>query len=266
MLYSVATTTTKPAGVIKADIRRVLDRMQVQYRETRTGFECIHLPSIDVSSLGARAAVAGHGHGHGGGQGHRKSTSADSGTGNSSRKVGRKSSKVSFGVRSGRPGTAGGESVFEKGQNGQNGGEREDGERDVRSPSAGSSSFFNVSQTPSQQGPSASSPSDEPSSTNTNATPVQPARDYAYIEDDSGAATPTEHAPGGLKTLPPLPTGEVGPEVFDEIGRNTLAVRFEINVVKVPWLPLHGLQFRRAAGDGWQYQMLARRVLTELKL
>ena len=35
---------------------------------------------------------------------------------------------------------------------------------------------------------------------------------------------------------------------------------------KVPWLPLHGIQFRRAGGDGWQYQMLARRVLTELKL
>jgi serine/threonine protein kinase KIN1/2 len=34
-----------------ADIRRVLDRMQVQYRETKTGFDCIHLPSIDISSL-----------------------------------------------------------------------------------------------------------------------------------------------------------------------------------------------------------------------
>jgi hypothetical protein len=34
----------------------------------------------------------------------------------------------------------------------------------------------------------------------------------------------------------------------------------------VPVLPLHGIQFRRAGGDGWQYHMLARRVLTELKL
>ncbi|VDB92009.1 unnamed protein product, partial [Peniophora sp. CBMAI 1063] len=282
-LFSVATTTTKPAGVIKADIRRVLDRMQVQYRETRTGFECIHLPSIDVSSLGARAAVAGHRPSHqssaggGGGGGHRKSTSADSA---SARKVGRKTSKMSFGVRGGRPGTAGEEMVDEKKSmtNGNGVGAEKSAERedvDVRSPSAGSSSFFNVSQTNSQQGPSAS---DDPSTTapttananhsvNADATPVQPARDYAYIEDatdNDGAATPTEYT--GAKTLPPLPTGEVGPEVFDEIGRNTLAVRFEVNVVKVPWLPLHGLQFRRAGGDGWQYQMLARRVLTELKL
>ena len=35
---------------------------------------------------------------------------------------------------------------------------------------------------------------------------------------------------------------------------------------KVPLLPLYGIQFRRASGDGWQYQMMARRVLTELKL
>jgi hypothetical protein len=64
----------------------------------------------------------------------------------------------------------------------------------------------------------------------------------------------------------PLPTGEVDRDVFESMGNNSLSVRFEINIVKVPWLPLHGIQFRRASGDGWQYQMLARRVLTELKL
>jgi len=63
-----------------------------------------------------------------------------------------------------------------------------------------------------------------------------------------------------------------------------LGVRFEIHIVKVratttlaqpcvlmpsfqvPILPLRGVQFRRVAGDGWQYHMLARRVLAELKL
>ncbi|ELU42241.1 KA1 domain-containing protein [Rhizoctonia solani AG-1 IA] len=38
-----------------------------------------------------------------------------------------------------------------------------------------------------------------------------------------------------------------------------------MDLVQVPLLPLHGIQFRRVGGDGWQYQMLARRVLTELK-
>lgn len=72
-------------------------------------------------------------------------------------------------------------------------------------------------------------------------------------------------------------------DLFEMTGRSELVVRFEIVIVKVlsepissrmslnfstqvPWLPLHGIQFRRVGGDGWQYQMLARRVLTELKL
>jgi hypothetical protein len=37
--------------VIKADIRRVLDRMQVRYWPNKSGFDCIHLPSINVSSV-----------------------------------------------------------------------------------------------------------------------------------------------------------------------------------------------------------------------
>lgn len=48
---SVATTTGKPPAVIKSDIRKVLDRMQVQYREVKGGFECVHAPSIDLSSI-----------------------------------------------------------------------------------------------------------------------------------------------------------------------------------------------------------------------
>jgi hypothetical protein len=48
---SVATTSTKSPAVLKTDMRCVPDRMQVQYRETKTGFDCIHLPSINISSL-----------------------------------------------------------------------------------------------------------------------------------------------------------------------------------------------------------------------
>ena len=93
---SVATTTTKSPGVIKTDLRKVLDRMQVQYRETKTGFECIHLPSIDISSL---AAARDHQAAHNGGatvRGHRKSGSGESG-GTATRRIVRKASKISFG-------------------------------------------------------------------------------------------------------------------------------------------------------------------------
>ncbi|KAI9025086.1 hypothetical protein CLU79DRAFT_746222 [Phycomyces nitens] len=46
-----------------------------------------------------------------------------------------------------------------------------------------------------------------------------------------------------------------------------LVVRFEIYIVKVPWLlGMHGLQFRRVSGDSWQYKNMCSRILAELKL
>lgn len=46
-----------------------------------------------------------------------------------------------------------------------------------------------------------------------------------------------------------------------------LVVRFEIYIVKVPWLlGMHGLQFRRVSGDTWQYKNMCSRILAELKL
>ncbi|KAI8081344.1 kinase-like domain-containing protein [Halteromyces radiatus] len=46
-----------------------------------------------------------------------------------------------------------------------------------------------------------------------------------------------------------------------------LVVRFEIYIVKVPWLlGMHGLQFRRVSGDTWQYKNICSIILTELKL
>jgi hypothetical protein len=46
-----------------------------------------------------------------------------------------------------------------------------------------------------------------------------------------------------------------------------LVVRFEIYIVKVPWLlGMHGLQFRRVSGDTWQYRNMCSRILAELKL
>jgi len=46
--FSVAKTSTKPPAVLKMDIRRVLDRMQLHSRETNTGFDCIELPSTNI--------------------------------------------------------------------------------------------------------------------------------------------------------------------------------------------------------------------------
>ncbi|KAG0171325.1 serine/threonine-protein kinase KIN2 [Apophysomyces sp. BC1034] len=46
-----------------------------------------------------------------------------------------------------------------------------------------------------------------------------------------------------------------------------LIVRFEIYIVKVPWLlGMHGIQFRRVGGDSWQYKNMCSKILAVLKL
>ncbi|KAH7098524.1 kinase-like domain-containing protein [Auriculariales sp. MPI-PUGE-AT-0066] len=78
---------------------------------------------------------------------------------------------------------------------------------------------------------------------------------------------PVDGAP--TESNPPLAiTTDAPPQHVEGVFErwSPLGVRFEIHIVKVPILPLHGVQFRRVAGDGWQYHMLARRVLAELKL
>ncbi|KAI0338743.1 Pkinase-domain-containing protein [Trametopsis cervina] len=253
-LFSVQTTTSKPPAVIKEDIRRVLDRMQVQYREIKTGFECIHAPSIDLTSIVDSPPPLPIQ------RGHRKQGSNGSNETEGTRKsIARKSSKLSF---------------SKKGREREKDRDGKDKELPSRpsggtilsmTPSSASSSFFHVS---SHGQPTEAGRSDMLES-------------VVNGGEEPPAALPASPAHGASKVLPPIPrdyaavpppsstpqpVSQIDPAVFETIGQNSLAVRFEINIVKVPLLPFHGIQFRRASGDGWQYHMLARRVLTELKL
>jgi len=244
LFYSVATTSTKSPAVLKADIRRVLDRMQVQYRETKTGFDCIHLPSIDISSLQQDP----HGTPTLSPRKHRKQGSAGSGdSGGTTKRIARKASKLSFGMGSRKDKDRG---VGETSLNGSTSKDKEkEKERDISgrpsgssggpafgaTQSSGSSSFFNV-----------------PSNT---AIPHADDASATLHPDDS--LPRRSHSPARSKNLPPIPRdfvpgagattaqqqqhgqglsagGEVNDrEVFESVGQNTLSVRFEINIVKV---------------------------------
>ena len=59
--------------------------------------------------------------------------------------------------------------------------------------------------------------------------------------------------------------GETSTHVQSELG-GSMILEFEINIVKVPLLSLHGIQFKRLAGGTWQYKNMADQVLRELKL
>ncbi|KAI8329502.1 kinase-like domain-containing protein [Chlamydoabsidia padenii] len=50
-LFSVSTTSTKHPSVIRADLIRVLERIGVKWRESKSRFECVHVPSIDMNRV-----------------------------------------------------------------------------------------------------------------------------------------------------------------------------------------------------------------------
>lgn len=72
------------------------------------------------------------------------------------------------------------------------------------------------------------------------------------------------------KRLPPLPNGDSAssPEAPIPAAQvPDMVVRFEINIVKVPWLlGMHGIQFRRVGGHPWQYKNMCSKILSEVKL
>ncbi len=198
---SVATTSTKSPPVIKADIKRVLDRMQVQYREIKTGFECIHLPSIDMSSVEQPMSPSRHHHQSSTGSGEPSTPRAS---------IVKKASKLSFVKKSSK---------------------ERDASVDKDRPSglsSGSSSFFNVSShhTTVPENGVVASPSVE---IDVSPPSPQPAKTKVL------PPIPKDFASGAIsaRSVSPMPTGEVDRDVFETMGNNSLSVRFEINIVKV---------------------------------
>jgi hypothetical protein len=44
--------------MLQADLARVLERIGIKHRLTKSGFECVHVPSIDVTSVLSPEALA----------------------------------------------------------------------------------------------------------------------------------------------------------------------------------------------------------------
>jgi hypothetical protein len=59
--------------------------------------------------------------------------------------------------------------------------------------------------------------------------------------------------------------GETSTHVQSELG-GSMILEFEIFIVKVPLLSLHGIQFKRLTGGTWQYKNMADQILRELRL
>ncbi|WVQ76485.1 hypothetical protein IAR50_006153 [Cryptococcus sp. DSM 104548] len=207
-IFSVSTTSTKSAPVLMRDIKAVVERLGIKHRPIKGGFECVHVPSIDLASVV---------------NGDEASTSL---------------SNVPSGAGTG---TKRKPSLRKKASKGQlNGG----------------------------------------TSSTTNSRGNSPAPHRVITGSSSGTVSGTLSGGEGTHLSAPSGTGrrhtvnsgrdedEVDAWALAQGGSagSSLIVRFEIFVVKVPVLPLHGIQFRRVGGDGWQYQMLAKAILREMRL
>jgi hypothetical protein len=93
-------------------------------------------------------------------------------------------------------------------------------------------------------------------------TPPRPRRDNSYTASDSSDED-TERI--NQVQQHNRPAGETTTHVQSDLG-NGMALKFEIFVVKVPLLSLHGIQFKKVDGGTWQYKNMAQTILNELKL
>jgi hypothetical protein len=92
-------------------------------------------------------------------------------------------------------------------------------------------------------------------------TPGKAVADRSYSNSDiSEESAPREN--GGPARRP---AGETSTQVQSDLG-GSMILEFEIFIVKVPLFNLHGIQFKRMAGNTWQYKNMADQILRELRL
>lgn len=191
-LFSVSTTSGKSVPAIRADIRRVLRRLNVDFTEIKGGFSCSHAPSIDLNKVQDPPGSPAQTHGH------RRRFSLG-------------------GLMRG-----------------------DDREREVREM-------------------------DRERPPTTPRTPNRPERDRGDRERSySNSEASLDSIPrrtGASRRAP----GETSTQVQSDLG-GSLIMEFEIFIVKVPLLSLHGIQFKRMTGNTWQYKNMADHILRELRL
>jgi serine/threonine protein kinase len=186
-LFSVSTTSGKSVTAIRAEIRRVLRQLNVEYVEIKGGFSCKHSPSIDLSR-------------------------ASDGPASPALTPGQHRRRFSFGAL-----------------------RRADGDRDELRDS------------------------DRPPTTPR--TPRRGDQDRSWSNSEASVDSIPPRTTGPPRRAP----GETSTQVQSDLGGN-MVLEFEIFIVKVPILSLHGIQFKRMEGNTWQFKNMADQILKELRL
>ncbi|TVY71318.1 Protein kinase kin1 [Lachnellula suecica] len=94
-------------------------------------------------------------------------------------------------------------------------------------------------------------------------TPGRSRGDTSYTNSDaSDESVPRQGGGGGSSSRA---VGETSTHVQSELG-GSMVLEFEIFIVKVPLLFLHGIQFKKLLGPTWNYKRMADQILGELRL
>ncbi|KAF2691011.1 serine/threonine protein kinase-like protein Kin1 [Lentithecium fluviatile CBS 122367] len=89
--------------------------------------------------------------------------------------------------------------------------------------------------------------------------------DHSFTNTDESDASGEDKEDRRPRTGRALPAGETTTHVQSDTGASMILV-FEILIVKVPLLQLHGIQFKKVDGGTWQYKNMAQTILAELRL
>lgn len=87
-------------------------------------------------------------------------------------------------------------------------------------------------------------------------------RSYTNTDDSDESDAKDDRRP---RTARQVPAGETSTQVQTDLGGSMVLI-FEILIVKVPLLGLHGIQFKKVDGGTWQYKNMAQTILAELRL
>ncbi|XXG96105.1 Serine/threonine-protein kinase [Hypoxylon texense] len=96
-------------------------------------------------------------------------------------------------------------------------------------------------------------------------TPRTPGRGPADRSESASELSDAESIHRDTTTSSRRAPGETTTHVQSDLGGN-MVLEFEIFIVKVPLLSLHGLQFKRMEGNTWQFKNMADQILKELHL
>lgn len=96
-------------------------------------------------------------------------------------------------------------------------------------------------------------------------TPRTPGRGQADRSDSTSELSDPESLPRDANSSSRRVPGETTTHVQSDLG-GSMILEFEIFIVKVPLLSLHGIQFKRMEGNTWQYKNMADQILKELRL